>query len=481
VGIHAFPGGWTSRWQGWHDAVSRTREVLARFNPEGEVWITEAGFSTWNSDETGQLRCLAEAMHAPAERMYWYAAEDLDPRRTACDGFHVDPRHYHFGLADACGRPKLAARTILSAGFDGARALAADVEPRRRRVSAPVTVITGGAGFIGTNVAEELLARGERVRVLDNLARAGSEANLRRLRDRHGDRFEFLPVDVRDRPALRDGLRGATSVFHFAAQVAVTSSLDDPQLDFDVNLRGTVQLLEELRRLPDPPALLFTSTNKVYGSLGDVAVERDGQQWLPRDLRLRRRGVGESRPLEFSTPYGCSKGGADQYVLDCAKTFGLPATVFRMSCIYGRHQHGNEDQGWVAHFLVSLLAGRPLTIYGDGAQVRDVLHADDLVSAMIAARSRIGELAGRAFNVGGGPRNAISLIDLLGLMEELHGSVPEITFAPARAGDQLWYVSDTRRLQEAIDWRPAIASPDGIASLYAWLGRSRRPAPSVAL
>jgi CDP-paratose 2-epimerase len=152
-----------------------------------------------------------------------------------------------------------------------------------------------------------------------------------------------------------------------------------------------------------------------------------------------------------------------------------------MSCIYGRHQHGNEDQGWVAHFLVSLLAGRPLTIYGDGAQVRDVLHADDLVAAMIAARSHIDDLAGRAFNVGGGPRNAISLIDLLGLMEELHGGVPEVTFAPARAGDQLWYVSDTRRLQEAIDWQPAIASSDGIASLYAWLGRSRQPAPSVAL
>jgi CDP-paratose 2-epimerase len=259
----------------------------------------------------------------------------------------------------------------------------------------------------------------------------------------------------------------------------VTTSLVDPMADFDVNLRGTVQLLEELRRLPGSPALLFTSTNKVYGSLADVEVEREGDQWLPCDPRLRRRGVGESRPLEFSTPYGCSKGGADQYVLDCAKTFGLAATVFRMSCIYGRHQHGNEDQGWVAHFLVSLLAGRPLTIYGDGAQVRDILHADDLVAAMIAARERIGELAGRAFNVGGGPRNAISLLDLLARMEELHGSLPEVTFAPERPGDQRWYVSDSTKFARITGWRPRVGVTEGIRLLYDWLLANRRGAAEL--
>jgi CDP-paratose 2-epimerase len=327
-------------------------------------------------------------------------------------------------------------------------------------------------------VAEALLRGGERVRILDNLSRAGSEENLRALRERHGDRLEYLPVDVRDRPSLRAGVEGAGSVFHFAAQVAVTSSLDDPRLDFDVNLNGTFTLLEELRRLPVAPALVFTSTNKVYGSLADVCVERCGERWLPADAKLRRRGVDETRPLEFSTPYGCSKGGADQYVLDCAKTFGLPATVFRMSCIYGRHQHGNEDQGWVAHFLVSLLTGRPLTIYGDGAQVRDVLHADDLVAALLLAREHIGEVAGSAFNVGGGAQNAISLLGLLAQMEELHGSLSEVTFAPARAGDQRWYVSDTRRVQRALAWEPAIVAADGIASLYEWLARNRRPVPA---
>jgi CDP-paratose 2-epimerase len=481
VGLHAFPGGWTTRWQGWHDAVSRAREVLDVHAPDVETWITEVGYSTWNHDEIGQLRCLVEALDAPAARVYWYAAEDLGPLRSACDGFHVDPRQYGFGLADDMGRLKLAGRTLGAVGIAGARELSADAEPRRRRRSSPVTVITGGAGFIGTNLAELLLGRGERVRIVDNLSRAGSEANLRELREHHGAQLEYLPVDVRDRPSLRDAVRGATSVFHFAAQVAVTSSLDDPRLDFQVNLQGTVQLLEELCRLPEPPPLVFTSTNKVYGSLDDVQVERFDEQWLPSDRRLRRRGVDETRPLSFATPYGCSKGGADQYVLDHARTFGLPATVFRMSCIYGRHQHGNEDQGWVAHFLVSLLAGRAVTIYGDGAQVRDVLHADDLVEAMLLARSRIGEVAGRPFNVGGGPRNAISLLGLLGQMEELHGSLPDVTFAPARACDQRWYVSDTSELQRALGWQPTIGASDGIASLYAWLARNRRPAASASL
>jgi CDP-paratose 2-epimerase len=481
VGIHAFPGGWTTRWQGWHDAVSRAREVLDDFRPELQTWITEVGYSTWNHDEIGQLRCFAEALDAPAARVYWYAAEDLGPLRSACDGFHVDPRHYRFGLADDQGRLKLAARTLSAVGTAGARALSADAEPRRGRRSSPVTVITGGAGFIGTNLAGALLGRGERVRIVDNLSRAGAEENLRQLRERHDGLLEYVPVDVRDRPALRDAVRGASSVFHFAAQVAVTSSLDDPRLDFEVNLQGTVQLLEELRRLPEAPPLVFTSTNKVYGSLEDVEVERFGEQWLPCEERLRRHGVDESRPLAFATPYGCSKGGADQYVLDHAKTFGLPATVFRMSCIYGRHQHGNEDQGWVAHFLVSLLAGRPLTIYGDGAQVRDVLHADDLVEALMLARSRIDAVAGCPFNVGGGPANAISLRELLAQMEELHGSLPDVTFAPARAGDQRWYVSDTAEVERALDWQPTIAAGEGIASLYEWLASNRRPAASASL
>ena len=475
VGVHGFPGSWTTVWNGWADDVARVREVLERHGSAAEVWITEAGYSTWRHDEPGQLGALVDLLDAPAERVYWYAVEDLATERAACDGFHVDERHYHFGLFDVAGRPKLAARVLAEGGVEAARATSDLARARSRRRRRPVTLVTGGAGFVGTNLAHALLARGERVRVLDNLSRPGVEDNLRWLRARYGERLELAAVDVRDRPALREAVHGAESVFHLAAQVAVTTSLEDPLADLEVNLGGTVALLDELRRLPRPPSLLFTSTNKVYGSLPDVALERVADRCLPADPRLRESGMDESRPLAFCTPYGCSKGGADQYVADWAKSYGVPTAVFRMSCIYGQHQHGTEDQGWVAHFLVRALAGEPVTIFGDGAQVRDVLYVDDLVEAFLAARERIGELAGRAFNVGGGPDSTLSLLELVGLIAELHGSVPPVRFAEERIGDQRWYVSSTAALREATGWAPTVGVEDGIESLYRWLTRARVP------
>ncbi len=341
-------------------------------------------------------------------------------------------------------------------------------------------LVTGGAGFVGTNLADRLLEQGRRVVVLDNLARPGVERNLRWLQARHGDRLQAVRADVRDVGALREAVAAAESVFHLAAQVAVTTSLEDPAEDFDVNLLGTLTLLEELRRLSRPAPLLFTSTNKVYGSLGDVELERVGDRWLPRDEVLRRRGVGEERPLDFCTPYGCSKGGADQYVLDYARTFGLPATVFRMSCIYGPHQHGTEDQGWVAHFLLRVRDGETIIVYGDGAQVRDVLHVRDLVDAMLRVEAEPGRHAGSAYNVGGGPANAVSLLDVLRLAEELEGGQPIVELAEARAGDQRWYVSDTSRLRGATGWRPTLGAAEGIADLHRWLAADARPRPAAA-
>jgi CDP-paratose 2-epimerase len=317
-----------------------------------------------------------------------------------------------------------------------------------------VTVlVTGGAGFIGTNVADRLLRGGTRVRVLDNLARPGVEENLAWLLEQHGDQVEAVVGDVRDPVTMRHAVDGVEAVFHFAAQVAVTTSLDDPWDDFRVNVEGTLRVLEALRGTRTP--LLFTSTNKVYGSLDDV------------DDSVR--AISEERRLDFCTPYGCSKGAADQYVLDYAKSFGLPATVFRMSCIYGPHQHGNEDQGWVAHFLLQALRGEPITIYGDGTQVRDVLYVQDLVDAMLAAIGRSGDV----FNVGGGPDNAISLLDLLDLIAEVHGARPVVDFAPMRPGDQRWYVSDTGRLARAIGWHPRVGVEEGVFELYRWLAASR--------
>jgi CDP-paratose 2-epimerase len=257
--------------------------------------------------------------------------------------------------------------------------------------------------------------------------------------------------------------------------VAVTSILDAPHHDHRVNVLGTLTVLEALRRLDEPPPLLFTSTNKVYGALPNLELARRGDRWEPAAPFLRETGVSEHRPLDFCTPYGCSKGAADQYVLDYAKSYGLRTVVFRMSCIYGPHQHGNEDQGWVAHFLLRARSGEPLTIYGDGAQVRDILYVDDLVDAMelAVAHASDPEVRGHAFNMGGGPENAVSLLELLELIEELDGTLPPVEWADERTGDQRYYVSDTTRFGELTGWRPAVSVDDGVAALHEWLAHAR--------
>ncbi|HYE04683.1 MAG TPA: SDR family NAD(P)-dependent oxidoreductase [Planctomycetota bacterium] len=330
-------------------------------------------------------------------------------------------------------------------------------------------LITGGAGFIGANLADRLLADGRRVVVFDNLSRAGVELNARWLAERWGDHVTIVRGDTRDREALRAVMPGATEVFHFAAQVAVTTSIDDPLTDFAINGLGTLHVLEEARRCPTPPAVFFTSTNKVYGSLPDVAMTAGSESYAPVDQRLRAAGIDESRQLDFHSPYGCSKGLADQYLLDYARTYGLRTVVLRMSCIYGPRQFGTEDQGWVAHFLISALNGLPLTLYGDGRQVRDVLFVDDLVDAFLLAGGAIDRTAGRAYNVGGGPANAVSLLGMVEHIEALTGATLAIDWSQWRLGDQRWYVSDTSRLRADTGWRPRTAWRDGVARLHRWL------------
>ena len=255
-------------------------------------------------------------------------------------------------------------------------------------------LITGGAGFIGTNVAERLLSSGHRVVVLDNLSRAGVDQNARWLQQRHGRSLKVIVGDVREPADVRRAMEGVQHVFHFAAQVAVTTSLADPRTDYEINATGTMNVLEELRHASEGPSLIYTSTNKVYGGLEDVQLRKESKRYVPADERMAGAGVGEDRPLDFHTPYGCSKGAAEQYVIDHARTFGLHAAVFRMSCIYGPHQFGTEDQGWVAHFLIRALEHRPITLYGDGMQVRDVLYVDDLVDAFLLAWRNIGRAVG---------------------------------------------------------------------------------------
>jgi CDP-paratose 2-epimerase len=330
------------------------------------------------------------------------------------------------------------------------------------------TLITGGAGFVGTNMAARLLDQGRDVVVLDNLSRAGVRDNLRWLRETYPG-VRIVEGDVRDAAAVRGALDGVDEVYHFAAQVAVTTSVTDPRQDYEVNLGGTITLLEEVRRLAAPPSLLFTSTNKVYGSLDDVGLSSADGRYEPTDAAYRQRGVSEQRPLAFCSPYGCSKGGADQYVIDYAKSYGLPTIVFRMSCIYGPHQQGNEDQGWVAHFLKQAIAEKSLTIYGDGRQVRDILYVDDLLDAMLTAIANIDGLSGQAFNMGGGPDSTISLLELLEEVEQLCGSPPQANFGAWRVGDQRWYVSDTQRFTRATGWTPRVKIAEGLRSLHAWV------------
>jgi CDP-paratose 2-epimerase len=339
-------------------------------------------------------------------------------------------------------------------------------------------LITGGAGFIGSNVAHALLSAGRRVILFDNLSRPGVEQNWLWLHGRFEDSVRLINADVRDADAVRDAVAQASQVFHFAAQVAVTTSLADPCEDFEVNARGTLNVLEAIRARKERPSLLFTSTNKVYGELNDVPLRVNGDRYEPQDSALRQRGIGESRPLDFHSPYGCSKGAADQYVIDYARTFDIPAVVFRMSCIYGPRQFGTEDQGWVAHFLIQALKGNPVTLYGDGMQVRDILFVEDLVRAMLLAQENVRRLSGRAFNIGGGPDNTISLLNLLELIEKLHGEKPECSFEEWRPGDQRYYVSDTAEFQRATGWSPRVDVYRGLERLYSWL-REQRETPQA--
>jgi CDP-paratose 2-epimerase len=330
-------------------------------------------------------------------------------------------------------------------------------------------LITGGAGFIGSNLAHRLLQSGERVILFDDLSRPQVARNAEWLKRSHGERVELCEADVRDATSVTEACRGASLVVHLAAQAAVTTSLRRPVDDFEINARGTLNVLEALRRQATPPPLIFTSTSKVYGALLDVALRESGQRCEPVDAKLRARGVDEARPLDFQSPYGCSKGAADQYVLDYARTFGLSAAVLRMSCVYGLRQLGNEEQGWVSHFAIQALRGAPIVVHGDGRQVRDALFADDLVGAILVARAAMPRIRGNAFNLGGGPEQTTSLLELLELLQEIGGRRPEVRFEAARPGDPRWYVSDFQRFKDATGWAPHVGIRDGVGRLCAFL------------
>ncbi|HEX8412497.1 MAG TPA: SDR family NAD(P)-dependent oxidoreductase [Sphingomicrobium sp.] len=333
-------------------------------------------------------------------------------------------------------------------------------------------LITGGAGFIGSNLADRLAGEGSEIIVLDALSRPGVERNLAWLKERHGSKISSVIADIRDEDEVVRAANEAGAIFHFAAQVAVTTSLTDPRDDFEINIRGTLNLLDGVRLRGERVPVIFASTNKVYGDLVDLPFETANDRHVPVGP-VALTGIDEHRPLDFHTPYGCSKGAADQYVLDYARSFGVPSAVFRMSCIYGQRQMGTEDQGWVAHFLIRALEGKPITLYGDGCQVRDILDVRDAVDAYVRALRRIDEIQGRAFNLGGGPNNAVSLVQLIEEIRAITGREVPLNFEDWRQGDQRWYVSDTRAAQAALNLETPVDWRDGVSDLAQWLAAER--------
>ena len=318
-------------------------------------------------------------------------------------------------------------------------------EPERR------VLITGGAGFLGVNAAVHLVKDGWYVTLLDNLSRPGTERNLKWVLTRYPNRIAFIKEDVRNGNGLADHVRGQDAVIHLAGQVAVTTSLIDPNTDFDVNARGTLNMLEAVRLNNHDAPFVFASTNKVYGKLD----HNNGP-------------CTEAQPIDFHSPYGCSKGSADQYVRDYARCFGMNTVVLRQSCIYGSHQYGTEDQGWVAHFAHSILKDRPLTIYGDGTQVRDLLDARDLSALYALAIDKIAITRGEIYNVGGGPENQRNLMEVIDQIGELTGRRPQYSFTDWREGDQKYYVSDISKAHRDLGWEPRVAFVSGLRDLIAW-------------
>ena len=332
-------------------------------------------------------------------------------------------------------------------------------------------LITGGAGFIGSNLTLRLVREGHDVVVLDNLSRAGTGKNVAWLRAEHGHRWSLVQADVSDAEAVRRAAADVDVIYHLAAQVAVTTAVQDPRHDFDVNALGTFNVLEGARLSEHKPIVLYASTNKVYGDMEKVAVVQNDTGYAYRDYP---HGISEAQPLDFHSPYGCSKGTGDQYALDYARIYGLPTVVFRQSCVYGPRQFGVEDQGWVAWFTIAAVTGKPITIYGDGKQVRDVLWVDDLLDLFGAAVARIDVAAGQAYNIGGGPANTLAVWSELGpVLETLMGRPIQVRYDNWRPGDQRIFVADIRKAERELGWSPKVAKGEGVRRLYDWVAANR--------
>ncbi len=332
--------------------------------------------------------------------------------------------------------------------------------------------ITGGAGFIGANCADHFLTQGHSVTIFDNFSRTGSQPNIEWLRERHGGRqLAIIKGDIRDYQTLFDEIGGSDVVIHLASQVAVTLSVQNPREDFEINALGTFNVLEAVRHHCPEAVFLYASTNKVYGGMEAVRIEEKGTRYIYKDYA---RGIPESYPLDFHSPYGCSKGSGDQYTRDYARIYGLRTITLRQSCIYGQRQFGVEDQGWAAHFVIAAVMGRPISIYGNGKQVRDLLHVSDLIRAYELSISQIDEISGEVLNLGGGPDNTLSIwAEFQPLLESLAGRPIPVTKGDWRPGDQPVFVANIEKAADLLDWQPMVSPEEGISDLYAWVAANR--------
>jgi CDP-paratose 2-epimerase len=500
IALHGFHGTWESDWNDWNITLAGVYDVLNIFDLKPEVWITKAGYSTWKHDEHKQLSEFVKLINCNADKVYWYSVRDLNPDiMVGGNSVYDDERFMHFGLKYHDGQSKLLGRIWEEEGIQTVEAMA-NIRPtlmdnrkqELRLIKTPLSqnrrggirqtltkmhnrpvLIFGGAGFIGTNTAHKYLSNGKPVRIFDNISRPGVEKNLQYLYQNYKDLVEIEIGDLRDSYAVKNIVRDVKQIYNFAAQVAVTSSLENPYHDFEVNVKGTINILEAVRNLPAPVPLFFSSTNKVYGNIDDLKLRHNALRYYPESERIKKSGIDEKRPLDFHSPYGCSKGAADQYVLDYARSYNMQTVVFRMSCVYGPHQFGNEDQGWVAHFIIQALNNKPITIFGDGKQVRDILYADDLVNAFFYAQENIDKVSGQAFNIGGGAVNSISLIELIREIETLQKTKIQVEYEDWRPGDQKYFVSSTNKFSKLTGWQPNVSSVKGIEKLYYWLKENR--------
>ena len=332
--------------------------------------------------------------------------------------------------------------------------------------------ITGGAGFIGSNYVSRLLGRGENVTIYDNLSRAGAPLNLKWLRETYGkSSFELIVGDVRDADLLTKSLQEADVVIHLASQVAVTTSVIQPREDFEINAQGTFNVIEAVRLSKKDPVILYASTNKVYGEMEEAAIIEKATRYEYVDLPL---GAPETQPLDFHSPYGCSKGAGDQYVRDYSRIYGLRSVVLRQSCIFGPRQFGIEDQGWVAWFIIAAITDRPIAICGNGKQVRDLLYVDDLLDAYDAAIANIEIAAGQVYNIGGGPQNTISIwCEFSPLLRRLLNKEIPVSWGNWRPGDQRIFIADTRKALQQLDWQPRVSVEEGVQKLVDWVVTNR--------